>query len=163
MFPEKISLSKTNKSLTDYLALVFFMVGFLLFFSRAAETLCIKNPKANLRKGPGTHYKKVWEVFQYMPFKELGKKGNWHRVQDLDGDIYWVYGKLVTRSYRCAVIKNNKTNMRQGPGTKFPKVPWSPVNKYFSMKVLKIKNNWVHIEDGAGDRAWVYRPLVWIH
>jgi len=30
------------------------------------------------------------------------------------------------------------------------------------MKVLKIKKNWVHIEDGLGDKAWIYRPLVWI-
>jgi SH3-like domain-containing protein len=30
------------------------------------------------------------------------------------------------------------------------------------MKVLKVKNNWVHVEDAAGDKAWIYRPLVWI-
>ena len=52
--------------------------------------------------------------------------------------------------------------MRQGPGTKFPEVSWSPIDKYFSMKVLKIKNSWVHVEDNTGDKAWVYRPLVWV-
>ncbi len=30
------------------------------------------------------------------------------------------------------------------------------------MKVIKIKNNWVQVVDAWGDRAWVYRPLVWI-
>ena len=126
------------------------------------EALCIENERANLRKGPGTKHEKLWEVFKYMPFKQLGNKDAWKRIQDIDGDIYWVYGRLTTQKYKCAVIKNNKTNLRTGPGTKFPKVPWSPVDKFFSMKVLKIKQNWVHIEDSAGDKAWIYRPLGWI-
>lgn len=127
-----------------------------------AHALCIKDKKANLRRGPGKHYEKLWTVFRYMPFKKLGRKGNWMQVQDLDGDIYWVFKNLTTQQYMCAVIKNNQTNLRQGPGTQFPKVPWSPIDKYFSMKVLNIKDAWVHVEDGTGDRAWVYRPLVWI-
>ena len=62
----------------------------------------------------------------------------------------------------CAVIKNSKTRLREGPGTNFPEVEWSPIDKFYSAKVLKIKNAWVHIEDGDGDRAWVHRPLVWV-
>ncbi|MEK9627626.1 MAG: SH3 domain-containing protein [Nitrospinota bacterium] len=127
-----------------------------------SEALCIKNERANLRKGPGTNHEKLWEVFKYMPFKQLGSKGAWKRIQDVDGDIYWVHGPLTTQKYKCAVIKNNKTNLRTGPGTNFPIVPWAPVDKFFSMKVLKIEKNWVHIEDSAGDKAWIYRPLVWI-
>lgn len=127
-----------------------------------AEALCIQSKRANLRQGPGTNFEVKWQVFQYMPFKTLKKKGAWLRVQDLDGDIFWVHKKLTTKDYKCAVIKNDKTNLRSGPGTKFAKVDWSPVDKYFSMKVLKIENNWVNVEDGVGDRAWIYQPLVWI-
>ena len=139
------------------LALTFLFIG-----SSPALALCIKNEKANLRKGPGTKYEKLWQVFQYMPFKLLKTKNNWKQVQDLDGDTYWVHAPLTTQKYKCAAIKNNQTNLRTGPGTKFPKVKWAPVDKYFSMKVLKIENNWVHIEDASGDKAWIYRPLVWI-
>ena len=73
-----------------------------------SEALCIKNERANLRKGPGTNHEKLWEVFKYMPFKQLGVKGAWKRIQDVDGDIYWVHGPLTTQKYKCAVIKNNK-------------------------------------------------------
>jgi len=148
---------KTLFSLTLFLTLI----GLLVLGTRT-EALCIKDNKANLRQGPGKHYEKLWTVFKYMPFKQLERKGNWLRVKDLDGDIYWVYKKITTKKYMCAVIKNNKTKIRQGPGTKFSEVKWSPIDKFFSMKVLKIKNSWVHVEDSAGDRAWVYRPLVWI-
>ena len=97
-----------------------------------------------------------------MPFKQLGVKGAWKRIQDVDGDIYWVHAPLTTQKYKCAVIKNNKTNLREGPGTKFPKVDWAPVDKFFAMKVLKTDKDWVHIKDSTGDEAWVYRSLVWI-
>jgi len=134
----------------------------LILQSMTAEALCIKNKKANLREGPGKNYKKVWSVLKYMPFKQIGREGNWIRVKDLDKDTYWVHRSLTTEKYMCAVIKKNKTNVRQKPGRKSPQVEWSPIDKYFSMKVLKIKGPWVHIEDSTGDQAWVYRPLVWI-
>lgn len=137
--------------------LIFFLAG-----ASSAVALCIKNEKANLRKGPGTKHEKLWQVYQYMPFKLLSTKGNWKKVEDLDGDTYWVHAPLTTQKYKCAAIKNNQTNLRKGPGTKHPKVKWGPVDKYFSMKVLKVKNNWVHVKDASGDKAWVYRPLVWI-
>ncbi len=133
-----------------------------VLFSNSSEALCIKEKRANLRKGPGLKYEKVWEVYKYMPFKQLAKKKNWLRIKDLDGDIYWVHQRLTTKKIKCAVIKQNKTNLRTGPGTKFPAVRWSPVDKYFSMKVLRVKNNWVRVVDAVGDKAWVYRPLVWI-
>lgn len=130
--------------------------------SSPSVALCIKGEKANLRTGPSTKHEKLWQVFQYMPFKLLKTKGRWNQVQDLDGDSYWVHAPLTTQKYKCAVIKNNKTNLRTGPGTEHPIVKWAPVDKYFSMKVLKIRKNWVQIEDSAGDKAWIYRPLVWI-
>ena len=134
----------------------------LLVMANPAMALCIKKEKANLRTGPGTKYEKLWQVFQYMPFKLLGTKGDWKQLQDVDGDNYWVHAPLTTQKYKCAVIKNDQTNLREGPGTQYSKVSWAPVDKYFSMKVLKIENNWVHIQDASGDKAWIYRPLVWI-
>jgi SH3-like domain-containing protein len=148
------TMTKTKTSI-----IIFILV---LTVASPAVSLCIKNERANLRKGPGTNYEKRWEVFKYMPFKLLRTKNNWKQVQDLDGDEYWVHAPLTTQKYKCAVIKNDQTNLREGPGTKFPKVSWAPMDKFFSMKVLKVKDNWVQIEDAAGDKAWIYRPLIWI-
>ncbi len=130
--------------------------------ANTADALCVKTKKANLRKGPGTQYEKLWQVFQYMPFKQLKKQGSWYRVQDVDGDVYWLHKKLVSTDFKCAAVKKNKANLRSGPGTKHPTVPWSPVDKYFSMKVLKMKGQWVYVQDSVGDKAWIYKSLVWI-
>ena len=70
--------------------------------------------------------------------------------------------KSKTASKKKAVIKKDKTNLRRGPGTHFKKIKGIPGEKYFSMKVIKIKKNWVQVIDAWGDKAWIYRPLVWI-
>ena len=161
MFINVLIPSSKNKKLISSLVFLFTFVWFLCQ-GTVSEALCVKDKKANLRQGPGKHYEKLWTVLKYMPFKQLGREGSWLKVQDLDKDVYWIYRKITTKAYMCAVIKNNKTNLRRGPGSNFPQVEWSPIDKYFSMKVLKIKGSWVHIEDSTGDRAWVHRPLIWI-
>jgi len=152
-------MSRVIKNLNT---VVLFSIITSFLIAQNAEAVCVKDKRANLRKGPGLHYQKLWEVFKYMPFKKIGQKGDWLRVKDLDEDIYWIFKKLVTKSYVCAVVKQDKTNLRTGPGTHHSKVPWSPVDKYFSMKVLQIKGQWVEIEDSVGDTGWIYRPLIWI-
>ena len=53
-----------------------------------------------------------------MPFKQIGKEGNWIRVKDLDKDTYWVHRSLTTKKHMCAVIKKNKTNVTNKYPTK---------------------------------------------
>ena len=52
--------------------LIILVQTFWGFTPQNSEALCIKNERANLRKGPGTKHEKLWEVFKYMPFKQLG-------------------------------------------------------------------------------------------
>ena len=124
--------------------------------------LCVNVPEANLRGGPGTKYEKTWEVFKYMPLSRLSKKGNWYKVKDVDGDIHWIYRKLVTDKFRCAVVKVDKANVRSGPGTRYSKKAMSPALKYDSFKVIKIKPSWVKVIDEFGDTGWIFRKLLWV-
>jgi len=134
----------------------------LLTFTSQSFALCINVDEANLRNGPGTKYEKTWEVFKYMPFKKISKKGNWYKVSDVDKDTHWIYRKLATESFKCAVVKVDKANIRSGPGTGYSKSGLSPVLKYDAFKVLQIKSPWVKVIDEFGDSGWIYRKLVWI-
>ena len=134
----------------------------LLLSCGEVHALCVSKGRANLRDGPGTKYRKLWEVYKYMPFRKLGSKGLWYKVKDVDGDTYWIHKKLTSVAYKCAAVKKDKANFRKGPGLKYKKVIWSGQPKYFSMKVLKKKGRWVYIEDEQGDRAWVHSKLIWI-
>jgi SH3-like domain-containing protein len=124
--------------------------------------MCVNVAEANLRRGPGTKYEKSWEVFKYMPFNKVSKKGNWYKVKDVDGDVHWVYTKLVTEKFKCAVVKVNKANIRSGPGTKNSIVALSPALKYDSFKVIKTKDSWVKVVDEFGDTGWIFKKLLWL-
>lgn len=128
----------------------------------AASALCVKVPEANLRQGPGTQYEKSWEVFRYMPFKKIGQQGNWYRVRDVDGDTHWVYSNLLSSKMHCAVVKVDKANVRNGPGTNYPQAQFSPVEKYYSFKVTGTKGNWVKVQDDVFNEGWVFKSLLWV-
>ncbi len=139
------------------------LLAVMLIFVGYADALCVNTSIANLRKGPGTKYEKTWHVFKYMPFKKIGQKGNWYKVQDVDGDTHWIYRKLVTSKIDCAVVKVNEANVRSGPGTKFSKTDLSPAIKYDSFKVLKRTGSWVKVVDEFGSSGWIFRKLLWIY
>lgn len=145
-------------------SLILLLVLFsLVIFTDLSDALCINVSDANLRGGPGTKYKITWEVFKYMPFKKLSKQGGWYKVQDVDGDTHWVYTKLVTDKFNCAVVKVEKANIRNGPGTNYSKSALSPSLKYDSFKVLETKSSWVKVVDEFGDTGWISRKLLWIY
>lgn len=127
-----------------------------------ASPLCINVPEANLRQGPGTNFDISWEVFKYMPLRKIGQEGDWIQVKDLDGDSHWVHGKLVTDAMRCAVVKADKANVRTGPGTQHATSPLSPVDHYYSFKVIKTKGEWVNVEDEVFNEGWVFKRLLWM-
>ena len=138
---------------------VLFSIIILVNYSHA---LCIQVAEANLRSGPGTKYEKTWEVFKYMPFNKISQKGSWYKVKDVDGDVHWVYKKLVTSKFKCAVVKVDKANVRSGPGTKYSTNALSPALKYDSFKVISTKPSWVKVVDEFGDTGWLSRKLVWV-
>lgn len=135
---------------------------FALVITPYSYALCVNVPEANLRSGPGTKYEKTWEVFKYMPLRKLSKKGNWYKVKDVDGDIHWIYQKLVTDKIRCAAVKVDKANVRNGAGTNYSKKAMSPALKYDSFKVVKIAASWVKVVDEFGDVGWIFRKLLWV-
>jgi SH3-like domain-containing protein len=143
--------------------IVTFILFALFIFNNYVSALCVNVPEANLRSGPGTKYKKTWEVFKYMPFKKISQENNWYKVQDVDGDTHWIYSKLVTNKFDCAVVKKDKANVRSGPGTKYSKSPLSPALKYDSYKVVERKESWVKVMDEFGDKGWIFRKLLWIY
>jgi len=144
---------------------IIFSVFFVSFFmhNSFADALCVTVPEANLRSGPGTQYERTWEVFKYMPFKKLSQKGDWYKVQDVDGDKHWIYRKLVRDKFDCAVVKADKANIRKGPGVRYQKKHFSPALKYAAFKVLKRKGDWVKVLDEFGDSGWIFRKLLWIY
>ena len=140
------------------LVLVFGAVLAIPFSTVSAQDLCVRVARANLRAGPGTDQKRTWEVYQFMPFNKVERKGDWFRVIDVDGDKHWIFHTLVDPKIRCVTIKAERANIRKGPGTKYEK--WFTVERYTSFKKIGEKGKWIKVEY-EGEVMWVFNNLVW--
>ena len=136
---------------------------YLVLFSKPAFALCVNAHRANLRYGPGTQYDKTWEVYKYMPFRKIRKKGHWYRVKDVDGESHWIYSKLTTSAFRCATVKAPRANLRTGPGTQYKLKPLiSSAERYTSFKLIRVKGNWAKLKGEYGNVVWISKKLLWI-
>ena len=61
---------------------------------KIASIITIK-PKSNIRSGPGPHYEIRFSVGDGIPFRVLGRKGNWIHIEHADGDKGWIYKTLT--------------------------------------------------------------------
>lgn len=144
-----------------------FMMGMLtlagLFLAGSAAAECVNVTDVNLRKGPGLQHEKSWRVYRYMPFKVIGQKGEWRQVRDLDGETHWIFNKLLTDQFTCAVVKAKLVNVRSGPGAQHEATLLGQVEKYYAFKVITEQDHWVEVEDEMENRGWVSKSLVWMH
>ena len=51
--------------------------------------------KCNVRSGPGTDNAVIFTVGSGIPFKIIGKNGNWRHILHADGDKGWIHKSLL--------------------------------------------------------------------
>jgi SH3-like domain-containing protein len=61
----------------------------------AVPALIVKAPLVNVREGPGTKTKVLFQAEKGVSFKRLEKKGLWYKVEHADGEVGWVHKSLV--------------------------------------------------------------------
>ena len=124
----------------------------------AGERMSVQADIANIRSGPDAEGSILWKVEKYYPVTILEKKGQWVRFQDFEGDKGWIHSSLLSKT-RTIIIKVDRCNIREGPGTQF-EVAFT-VDKGIPFKVLQQKGQWLQIEHQDGDKGWVFDTLVW--
>ncbi|MEK6542989.1 MAG: SH3 domain-containing protein [Elusimicrobiota bacterium] len=124
----------------------------------AADFVCVKNNKINVREGPGQDRKTLWQVVRYMPLEIVKKQGDWYQVKDFEGDTGWVSAPLVEAG-SCLVVKANSANVRSGPSVKDKKA-WL-VKKRYTFALLENKKDWLKVKSGEGFEGWISKNLVW--
>ena len=136
---------------------------FLFFFMGlpAANAVCVKVGLANLRTGPGSKYKISWAVGRYMPFKKIGKKGNWYKVSDLDGQTHWVFRTLVTNKLKCLAVRKNYARLKKGPSSSSRDAEFKFASKYSPFLYTEQKRGWYRVQDNFGNKGWLHSSKVW--
>ena len=135
------------------------VVTAIMAVSAQAKMVSVSADLINMRSGPGSKYKIIWELGKGYPLKVLSSKGNWYRVQDFENDKGWVYKKLVDRTPHV-VVKKRAINLRSGPGTKYKIVRQAKRGVVF--RTIDRRRNWVKVRhDEEKVEGWVKRDLLW--
>ena len=148
---------------TGIIALLVILSSLLLCSSGQAKMLSIQGDDVNMRSGPGTNYRVMWELSQGFPLMVLKQKGSWYRVRDFEGTIGWVH-KDVTQSTPYMIVKAHKNskkriNIRSGPGTKYRIVAKAYYGVVF--KTIEQKHGWAKVQHEKGVTGWIKRSLLW--
>ncbi len=144
-----------NKLIPVVLAIILILVG--VNFAQA-QRLSVKADIANIRSGPNTSGAVIWQVEKYHPLQVIDKQGSWYLFEDFEGDRGWIHNSLLA-DVRTVIVKNDKCNVRSGPGTKND-IRFT-VDKGVPFKVLKEKGKWLHVVHADGDQGWIHQSLVW--
>lgn len=143
------------------LLIVFIQLAFAI--PVLAKMASVKGDKVNLRKGPGTQYSVKWEYGNGFPLRVVNKKGAWVKVKDFEGDTGWVHKSLLVYDPQVIVKvnrnRNQKINIRSGPGTKNKIVGKAYYGVVF--KSLRKQSGWIHVEHESGLKGWIKSNLVW--
>lgn len=140
------------------IALVSLMLLALAEPGPAAERLSVSGSVANIRSGPGSTDKILWQVEQYHPLNVIQRSGDWCWCEDFEGDRGWIHKSLLS-AVPTVVVKVNVCNVRAAPGTD-AEIRFT-VDRGVPFKVLEKKGEWVHVADTDGDTGWIHGPLVW--
>lgn len=125
---------------------------------QAATFRAIDGSQVNLRAGPGTDHKRLFQVSRDYPVKVLERRGGWAKVVDFEGDQGWVHADLLA-DRRTVLVTADLVNVREGPATDHEVAFRAQRNVLLAY--LGQQGGWVHVRHADGAEGWVHGRLVW--
>lgn len=124
----------------------------------AAEYVSVKKDGVNIRSGPSTNDKVIWQVFESYPLEVLKRDGKWINVVDFEGDKGWIYETLVS-SKKTVIVNVDTGNMRSGPSTDDPII--ATVKKGVVFDPLERNGDWIKVRYKDQVTGWMHNSLIW--
>ena len=124
----------------------------------AQNMVSISGSSANMRTGPDTGAKVMWELKRGYPLEVVQQKGRWLKVKDFEGDQGWV-ARSLTGSAPHYVVKSPTGKLRKGPGTQH-----AIVGKVVYGDVLRTgeqRSGWALVKTQNGQQGWISQKLMW--
>ena len=157
-----MKILKKNRQL--FLFLTFFTP---LLYSITLKGACTKSIKTTLRKGPGTHFEKLWDITLFSPVKVKKYENQWAKIEDSEGILAWIPKKDITEKYFCGSIKFEKVSIHhkiqnQKNVKKNKAIPRGFAFFDQNFKILKFKKGQVAALSPLGNQVLVPRKSLWV-
>lgn len=146
------------KSTARIMAAAISLSLFALTPAVAQKMVSIKGSIVNMRAGPSTNTKILWELDKGYPLQVIKRQGRWLQVRDFENDRGWV-ARSMTNNTPHHVVRSKVANIRSGPGMKY-----RIVGKAEHVELLRTKSkkgNWVQVERSGGQTGWIAKNLLW--
>jgi SH3-like domain-containing protein len=143
------------------LSLGFITALAIVFFTGtcfAGEYVSVKKDGVNIRSGPSTKNKVIWEVFESYPLEVLERKNKWASVVDFEGDKGWIYETLI-HDKKTVIVKVETANMRSGPSKDDPII--ATVKKGVVFQPVDTQGNWMKLSYKNDITGWIHNSLLW--
>jgi len=134
-----------------------FMVS-LSAICNAGEYVSVKKDGVNIRSGPSTKNKVIWQVFESFPLEVIQREGKWANVVDFEGDKGWIYETLIS-SKKTVIVTVDTANMRAGASTDDAVV--ATVKKGVVFEPLEMIGDWMKIRYKNEITGWMHNSLLW--
>jgi SH3-like domain-containing protein len=126
--------------------------------SFAAEYGSVKKDGVNIRSGPSTKNKVIWEVFESYPLQILERQNKWAHVIDFEGDKGWIYETLI-HDKKTVIVKVETANMRSGPSKDNPII--ATVKKGVVFEPVETQGSWMKLSYKNDITGWIHNSLLW--
>jgi SH3-like domain-containing protein len=124
----------------------------------AAEYVSVRKDGVNIRSGPNTKSKVIWQVFESFPLEVIKREGKWANVIDFEGDKGWIYETLIT-SNKTVIVNVETANMRAGSSKDDPIV--ATVKKGVVFEPLEMNGDWMKLRYKNEITGWMHKSLLW--
>jgi SH3-like domain-containing protein len=148
-----LNFRKYSLGLITAFAIVFFAATCF-----AGEYASVKKDGVNIRSGPSTKNKVIWEVFESYPLEVLERKNKWANVIDFEGDKGWIYETLI-HDKKTVIVKVETANMRSGPSKDEPII--ATVKKGVVFEPVETQGNWMKLSYKNDITGWIHNSLLW--
>ena len=131
---------------------------FALTSAVAQKMVSVKGTIVNMRAGPSTNTKILWELDKGYPLQVIKRQGRWLQVRDFENDRGWV-ARSMTSSTPYHVVTSKIANIRSGPGLKYRIV--GKAEHVELMRTRGKKAGWIQVERSGGQTGWISKKLLW--
>jgi SH3-like domain-containing protein len=148
-------MGKRVMGIGGWLAAVFLLISAA---PALAERVSVSVPLANVRSGPGTGYKVLWQLERHHPLRVIKTNGPWIYFSDYEGDKGWIHRDIVSAA-DAVIVTRESVNVRSGPGTDHD-IAFTAA-RGVPFRALERREQWIRIRHADGEAGWIHRMLVW--
>lgn len=122
------------------------------------DSRSIREAKIPVRQAPEAKAAVLYTAARYYPLEVVGKRGEWLRVRDFEGELGWVPAPALGTEPGC-VVREPVANVRTGPGDAHRIL--FKAERGAAFRVVGREGEWIKVLHDSGRGGFIHRSKLW--